>query len=241
MISVDREQATSKKDLVTLAPEGAHFVSTQSGGAFRHSELGSRTRRLGGAQDVDENDEGEDDDENGDISRDMGMGPEGFSVTTEDEEAALARAQTESMDMATQAHFSQNRMGDEDRAAVGGHVLGGPVCSAGMTLGGGDLRQLCESQGALDAATLASIHALDLSSVRIPAELLDPLTQQLMMDPVKLPCSGSTVDRSTIMRHLRTTPTDPYTNTPLALSDVTPATDLLPKYKAWLSRCQAAC
>jgi hypothetical protein len=33
--------------------------------------------------------------------------------------------------------------------------------------------------------------ALDLSKVKIPEELLDPLTQQLMKDPVRLPCSGA--------------------------------------------------
>lgn len=35
-----------------------------------------------------------------------------------------------------------------------------------------------------------------------PEEFLDPLTQDIMVDPVILPTSGHTIDRSSIMRHL---------------------------------------
>ena len=229
---------------MTVAPEGSHFVSAQARGAFQ-MQMGGLQMQMGGLRsrghvpptdDVDE-DGGEDEDEDEDED-DMDVGLEGLPATAEEEDAALARAQTESMDLATEIHFSQNRLGDGAGAmgAVGGHVLGGSGCSDSVTLGSGDTRS--ESKGALDEATLAGINALDLSTVRIPAELLDPLTQQLMTDPVKLPCSGSTMDRSTIMRHLRTSPTDPYTNTRLDPRNLAPATDLLPKYKAWLSRCQ---
>lgn len=38
--------------------------------------------------------------------------------------------------------------------------------------------------------------------LQAPEEFLDPLTQELMDDPVILPSSGHTVDRSSIMRHL---------------------------------------
>ena len=40
------------------------------------------------------------------------------------------------------------------------------------------------------------------SVMQPPEEFLDPLTQELMVDPVILPTSGHTIDRSSIMRHL---------------------------------------
>ncbi|GLI58788.1 hypothetical protein VaNZ11_000546 [Volvox africanus] len=48
-----------------------------------------------------------------------------------------------------------------------------------------------------------------------PEELLDPITSSLMMDPVVLPDSQMTVDRSTIERHFLTSQTDPFSRTPL--------------------------
>ncbi|MGB1604722.1 MAG: U-box domain-containing protein [Promethearchaeia archaeon] len=49
------------------------------------------------------------------------------------------------------------------------------------------------------------------------------------------------MDRTTILRHLKTNSTDPYTNTELRATSLMPASELLPKYKAWLARCRAAC
>lgn len=48
-----------------------------------------------------------------------------------------------------------------------------------------------------------------------PEEFLDPLTQELMDDPVILPSSGHTVDRSSIMRHLLSDEHDPFNRAPL--------------------------
>jgi len=253
-------QATSKKDLVTVAPEGSQFVSAHARGMgmMRGGMMGgmaqmpmgmrmhgSRGRTLASGDEVEDDDgeeEGQGEQEEDDDDEDpMDTGMEGIPATAEEEEAALAHAQTASMDMATEAHFSRGRLGGiaSARAGMGaGHVLGGQgegdgrMAEEGSRLGGG------EAKCVLDKGTIASINALDLSKVRIPGELLDPLTQQLMMDPVKLPSSGSTMDRSTIMRHLSTNPTDPYTNTQLDPRNLAPAIDLLPKYKAWLARCQ---
>lgn len=44
----------------------------------------------------------------------------------------------------------------------------------------------------------------------------------LMKDPVKLPTSGSIVDRSTIARILLTDPKDPFNRAPLTLEMITP-------------------
>jgi hypothetical protein len=251
---------------VTVAPEGSQFVSREAqargfgmtrGGMMRMGGMapmpmgmrmsGSRGRTLASGDEVEDGEgegegRGEEEQEVEEEDDDpMDVGIEGVPATAEEEEAAVARAQTESMDMATEARFSRSRLGGvaSVRAGVGaGYVLGGEGGVDGGMAGEGSKLGGMEAKCVLDQGTIASINALDLSKVRIPAELLDPLTQQLMMDPVKLPSSGSTMDRSTIMRHLSTSPTDPYTNTRLDPRNLAPATDLLPKYKAWLARCQ---
>jgi hypothetical protein len=48
--------------------------------------------------------------------------------------------------------------------------------------------------------------------------------------------TGSIMDRSTILRHLKMHPTDPYTNTQLSEANLMPATELLPRYKAFVAR-----
>lgn len=59
---------------------------------------------------------------------------------------------------------------------------------------------------------------LDLGEV--PDELLDPLMYTLMEDPVILPGSKVTMDRSTIKAHLLSDSTDPFNRMPLKLEDV---------------------
>ncbi|KAJ8143756.1 hypothetical protein OY671_003130 [Metschnikowia pulcherrima] len=54
----------------------------------------------------------------------------------------------------------------------------------------------------------------------VPEELLDPLMYTLMEDPVILPGSRVTMDRSTIKAHLLSDPTDPFNRMPLSLEDV---------------------
>ena len=44
----------------------------------------------------------------------------------------------------------------------------------------------------------------------------------LMEDPIILPKSRATVDRSTIQSHLLSDPTDPFNRTPLKIEDVIP-------------------
>lgn len=54
----------------------------------------------------------------------------------------------------------------------------------------------------------------------VPDELLDPLMYTLMEDPVILPGSRVTIDRSTIKAHLLSDATDPFNRMPLRLEDV---------------------
>ncbi|KAG9348258.1 hypothetical protein JZ751_001993 [Albula glossodonta] len=59
-----------------------------------------------------------------------------------------------------------------------------------------------------------------------PDEFLDPIMSTLMLDPVLLPSSHVTVDRSTIARHLLSDQTDPFNRSPLTMDQIRPNEDL---------------
>jgi len=59
----------------------------------------------------------------------------------------------------------------------------------------------------------------------VPDEFLDPITADIMRDPVMLP-SGNIVDRSTIVTHLLSDSNDPFNRQPLKIEQVIPALDL---------------
>jgi ubiquitin conjugation factor E4 B len=67
-----------------------------------------------------------------------------------------------------------------------------------------------------------------------PDEFLDPLLSTLMVDPVLLPSSGLTCDRTTITRHLLTTPSDPFNRKPLKIEDLIPNVELKTKIQDWI-------
>ena len=56
----------------------------------------------------------------------------------------------------------------------------------------------------------------------VPDDFLDPLIYTLMEDPVILPASKMSIDRSTIRSHLLSDPHDPFNRMPLKMEDVTP-------------------
>ena len=58
-------------------------------------------------------------------------------------------------------------------------------------------------------------------------EATDPLMATFMNDPVILPSSRNTVDRSTIQTLLLSDQLDPFNRVPLKLEEVLPDTDLL--------------
>lgn len=74
----------------------------------------------------------------------------------------------------------------------------------------------------------------------VPEEFTDPLMDTLMEDPVILPMSKITVDRSTIRSHLLNDPKDPFNRQPLKIEDVIPNTKLLEKIKTWKEERKAA-
>ncbi|KAG1678277.1 hypothetical protein FOA52_013898 [Chlamydomonas sp. UWO 241] len=70
----------------------------------------------------------------------------------------------------------------------------------------------------------------------MPEEFLDPITTAVMTDPVLLPDSGITVDRSTAERHLATSTTDPFSRTELTLEMVRPNIELRAKIRAYMAQ-----
>ena len=78
------------------------------------------------------------------------------------------------------------------------------------------------------AALFKKAHANNIDAEadlgEIPDKYLDPLLDELMVDPVKLPASGMVVDRSTIQGHLLSNQTDPFNRATLTLDMVIPGT-----------------
>ncbi|CAG8536201.1 5268_t:CDS:10 [Dentiscutata heterogama] len=68
----------------------------------------------------------------------------------------------------------------------------------------------------------------------IPEEFLDPVLCTIMEDPVILPGSRVTVDRSTIKTHLLSDTTDPFNRMPLNIEDVIPNTELKERIEKFL-------
>ncbi|KAI9829054.1 MAG: hypothetical protein M1832_000077 [Thelocarpon impressellum] len=67
----------------------------------------------------------------------------------------------------------------------------------------------------------------------IPDEFLDPLMYTLMDDPIILPASKVSIDRSTIRSHLLSDPNDPFNRAPLKIEDVIPDTELKARIEAF--------
>lgn len=69
-----------------------------------------------------------------------------------------------------------------------------------------------------------------------PDHFMDPIMSTLMLDPVILPSSRQTVDRSTIARHLLSDQTDPFNRAPLSMDQVIPNTKLAEEIQDWLEQ-----
>mmetsp|Transcript_44964 Transcript_44964/g.91773 ORF Transcript_44964/g.91773 Transcript_44964/m.91773 type:complete len:968 (-) Transcript_44964:349-3252(-) len=76
---------------------------------------------------------------------------------------------------------------------------------------------------------------LDHQLGEIPEDFLDPVSCELMRDPVLLPTSGNIMDRSTISRHLLSDETDPFNRQRLTPDMLQPATELKEKIQAFLA------
>ncbi|XP_028664477.1 ubiquitin conjugation factor E4 A isoform X1 [Erpetoichthys calabaricus] len=67
-----------------------------------------------------------------------------------------------------------------------------------------------------------------------PDDFLDPIMSTVMLDPVLLPSSRVTVDRSTIARHLLSDQTDPFNRSPLTMDQIRPNSELKDRIQRWL-------
>jgi len=68
----------------------------------------------------------------------------------------------------------------------------------------------------------------------IPKHYFDPITYELMYDPVVLP-SGHTVDNATISRHMTAHSTDPFTGLPLHQKEVVPNQTLKRQIESYIT------
>ena len=73
----------------------------------------------------------------------------------------------------------------------------------------------------------------------IPDEFLDPISADLMEDPVMLPTSKGIVDRGTISAFLLGDQRDPYNRDPLKIEDVIPLPELAEKIRLWKEEIKA--
>lgn len=102
-----------------------------------------------------------------------------------------------------------------------------------MKIGGGpigEMREVAEKVDQLDKKQRADQEALSDP----PDEFLDPIMSTLMMDPVILPSSKVTVDRTTIARHLLSDQTDPFNRSPLTMDQVHPDEEMKGKITQWI-------
>jgi len=66
-----------------------------------------------------------------------------------------------------------------------------------------------------------------------PDEFIDPMMCELMEDPVLLPTSGNVMDRKHIIRHLLSTPNDPFNRQPLTEEMLKPQIELKGRIDRW--------
>lgn len=94
-----------------------------------------------------------------------------------------------------------------------------------------------ESVGERAQAARLSQAAEDDELGEAPDEFLDPLTYDIMTDPVLLPQMGSsqqiTMDRSSITRHLLSNTTDPFNKQPLSADQLVPDKKMRQRIQEW--------
>lgn len=73
----------------------------------------------------------------------------------------------------------------------------------------------------------------ELELGEVPDEFLDPLMYTLMKDPVKLPTSKISIDRSVLKAHLMNDPTDPFNRMPLKMEEVSDDEELRGRIEQW--------
>ena len=68
----------------------------------------------------------------------------------------------------------------------------------------------------------------------IPEKFCDPISTDLMNDPVKLPSSGQILDRKTIKQHLLNDEHDPFNRAPLKYKDLIELPEFKKEIEDWV-------
>jgi len=89
----------------------------------------------------------------------------------------------------------------------------------------------------IEKANLFAEDEADLGDV--PDDYLDPIMQELMTDPVKLPTSGNVMERATIVRILLTEQLDPFNRAPLTEDKLEECPDLKNEIQNWVAKRRA--
>ncbi|XP_045536745.1 ubiquitin conjugation factor E4 A [Papilio machaon] len=100
--------------------------------------------------------------------------------------------------------------------------------------GGGLISSLQEVAGRVAALAVQRRRDEELLA-NAPDDFLDPIMSTLMLDPVTLPSSRTTVDRTTIARHLLSDQTDPFNRSPLSMDQVKSNTELKERIHKWIA------
>jgi Kip1 ubiquitination-promoting complex protein 1 len=150
-----------------------------------------------------------------------------FERVFEDWEAEVAAIMAHTMADADHSHRERYFMYEplpRDSKTVFGKVISALRAAEGTLAGGG-------GEGAMHGDAGGSGGQED----EPPDAFLDPIMQTIMDDPVLLPNSGITVDRSTIERHLLSSQTDPFSRAPLSMEELKPDEPLKLRIDAWLA------
>lgn len=94
----------------------------------------------------------------------------------------------------------------------------------------GEINQFAKKVQRLEQ--LEKVHQEALTDA--PEDFLDPIMSTLMLDPVTLPSSNVTVDRTTIARHLLSDQSDPFNRSPLTMDQVRTNEELRSKIEQWI-------
>lgn len=68
----------------------------------------------------------------------------------------------------------------------------------------------------------------------IPEKFLDPISSDLINDPVKLPTSGIIMDRKIIKQHLLNDEHDPFNRAPLKYKDLIDVPEFKKEIESWI-------
>ncbi|KPI94382.1 Ubiquitin conjugation factor E4 A [Papilio xuthus] len=104
-----------------------------------------------------------------------------------------------------------------------------------VRIGGGGLISSLQEVASRVAALAVQRRRDEELLANAPDDFLDPIMSTLMLDPVLLPSSRTTVDRTTIARHLLSDQTDPFNRSPLSMDQVKSNTELKERIHKWIA------